>query len=382
MEKLVQRARAVPPSDGEIAYLATTLGRSGAVLPSWGQRTTADVASTGGPTSLSTLLGPLYLRALGHWVPKLGVPGRPAGGIDVLTQLPGYRVVLGENEVRAVLEECGYVHFLAREVYAPLDATLFRYRQKTGAQAIPELTIASLLAKKIAVNLQTVCLDVRVAPHGNLGPTRHLARTHARRFTNVAHTLGLRATCFLTNALDPYQPYIGRSEALVALHELFHETPSKALEHHAHLCCIMACSTSPHITREPVDLWNSAQEYFYLNLTAQGSDRSAFEQRVHDTRMAHRFEHIAKRAGILSLDLGSLRSLITRHQGEGRSSIGQFPDGMGLILEKMPGQSIRPGDLLATVRVSESSWASINEELTEVISVSDARVQPWSYERV
>ncbi len=59
----------------------------------------ADVASTGGPSSLSTLLSPLFLRAGGAVVPKLGVPGRPAGGIDCLAQIPGYRTELSAQEV-------------------------------------------------------------------------------------------------------------------------------------------------------------------------------------------------------------------------------------------------------------------------------------------
>ena len=49
----------------------------------------ADVASTGGPGSLSTLLPPFVLSTLGCNVVKLGVPGRSAGAIDSLATLPG-----------------------------------------------------------------------------------------------------------------------------------------------------------------------------------------------------------------------------------------------------------------------------------------------------
>src|SRR5690242_18079129 len=38
-----------------------------------------DVASTGGPSSLTTLLTPIYLAEYGMTVPKVAVPGRPAG---------------------------------------------------------------------------------------------------------------------------------------------------------------------------------------------------------------------------------------------------------------------------------------------------------------
>ena len=70
------------PSDAAVAAdLATILAASGERLSVDGA-VVADVASTGGPASLSTLLTPLFLRAAGAIVPKLGVPGRPAGSID------------------------------------------------------------------------------------------------------------------------------------------------------------------------------------------------------------------------------------------------------------------------------------------------------------
>jgi hypothetical protein len=71
------------PSDASLAAeLATALASSGEVYDPH-CLLTADVASTGGPSSLSTLLCPLFLRVGGLVVPKLGVPGRPAGGTNM-----------------------------------------------------------------------------------------------------------------------------------------------------------------------------------------------------------------------------------------------------------------------------------------------------------
>ena len=135
MQALIDRVRTSQVTDDDIAYLVTTLGESGSVLSIPDGRFAADLASTGGPTSLSTLLGPLYLRAKGCCVPKLGVPGRPAGGVDALAQLPGYKVNLTDDEVMACIERCGYAHFLANGEHAPLDARLFQFRQNRGRRA-------------------------------------------------------------------------------------------------------------------------------------------------------------------------------------------------------------------------------------------------------
>ena len=91
-ENWIARARSNEITNTGIAELANWLAASGEQLSPRGR--TADLASTGGPGSLSTLWAPAALVASGFLVPKLGVLGRPAGGIDVLSQVPGYRIDL------------------------------------------------------------------------------------------------------------------------------------------------------------------------------------------------------------------------------------------------------------------------------------------------
>lgn len=141
----VARARAADLLDEDIAKLAESLAASGERFQALER--SADLASTGGPGSLSTLWAPAILAASGYKVPKLGVPGRPAGGVDVLAQVPGYRVNLNRIEAKAVLDDCGYVHLLAGNHFAPADAAMFAYRQRVGAgKFIPEASAFNLLA--------------------------------------------------------------------------------------------------------------------------------------------------------------------------------------------------------------------------------------------
>lgn len=130
-------------TDEDIAELAVALARSGATLDPSPRR--MDVASSGGPTSLTTVVAPLQLTASGADCPALAVPGRPAGGIDSIGTLPGYRVTLSPHEVGTVLARSRYAHFVAGQEFAPLDAELFRFNQNSGTQASPALAIASLL---------------------------------------------------------------------------------------------------------------------------------------------------------------------------------------------------------------------------------------------
>ncbi|MCW3045762.1 MAG: pdp [Solirubrobacterales bacterium] len=235
-------AVAASAGDAEVSQLARLtwlLADSGERLgpPS---RDVVDIASSGGPGSLSTLLAPLYARALGVRVAKIAVPGRPAGGLDVLASLPGYDTDLDAPAARRVLDDCGYVHVAAGGAFCPLDARFFAWRQANGAQAIPNLAITSLLAKKLAAGVGRVVLDIRVGAHGNFGATAADARPNATRLVAVAAELGIRAICVLTVSSGAAQPWIGRGEALVALASVLAGTADGALNAHAQDCLHMA----------------------------------------------------------------------------------------------------------------------------------------------
>ena len=90
LSNIVQYAVQHELTDSEIAHLANKLAASGILLKQLPDNG-LDIASTGGPSSLSTLLTPLFLRHMNRSVPKLSVSGRPARGIDVLATIPGYR---------------------------------------------------------------------------------------------------------------------------------------------------------------------------------------------------------------------------------------------------------------------------------------------------
>ena len=221
IRRAIEEVQSNCPDDPEVAaYIARKLAGSGNVISPSGDLV-ADVASTGGPSSLSTVISPLYLRAAGAIVPKLGVPGRPAGGIDCLAQIPYFKTMLSTAEVYKVLDSSGYAHFLASNEFAPVDGKMFRLRQEAGAQAVPGLVTASLLAKKLAVGIKHMGLDIRVSPYGNFGTDWVSAVENARLFVKTATLVGIEASPVLTDGQYPYQPYLGRSETLVALDDLF-----------------------------------------------------------------------------------------------------------------------------------------------------------------
>jgi thymidine phosphorylase len=371
MGRVVEAALSNWLGDDDVAHLAQVLARSGVSLPVRGDA--ADIASTGGPSSLSTLLCPLQLRVRGLTVPKLGVPGRPAGGIDVLQTIPGYRAVLEPDEVRGLLDRSGYVHLLADERWATLDAKLFTYRQQSGAQGVPTLVIASILAKKLAAGATGAGLEVRVAPHGNFGANMEQARLNARRFVAVASLLGLRPIVVLTDGSRPYQPYIGRGEALIALDDVLQGSAYGWLAEHQALCLRMsdamvrAMGAAAILSIEPAELRRAHEAM----LVGHGASLAAFQARVVAVRSAARVPVSAVRAGYVQYDLSRMRDLLVTRQREDPVLTDQsLPDPAGVVLAVRPGAWVKDGAELMSVRAPRGDEGLVRA-LGECVSVHD-----------
>lgn len=357
MAPLVVMAASERLDDEEIALLAIRMAESGTQLGCQEIGRTADIASTGGPTSLTTVICPLVLRTLGYLIPKLGVPGRPAGAIDALAQVPGYRYEFEPKEIMTILSDSGYVHFVSAGSYAPLDTMLFQFRKRKNALDIPSLAIASILSKKIAVGVTLVGLDVRVAPHGNFGPGLEEAREQASRFCRIAKFVGCTPVCFLTSNIVPYQPYVGRGETLAALVDLLSGSPNEKLAEHTELCFRMSTKLAS-IGGDRVDdrgqLYRFAEikEQMEVNLSAQGTSFAALVDYADSIVSKHVYHVTSQCEGFLFVDIGRLRQLIVDRQSDSRKSGSDFQDECGVILKSFSGEFVPAGEILATIRDS------------------------------
>lgn len=346
----------VAPNDAALAAeLADSLRMSGATYNP-GTDLTADVASTGGPSSLSTLLCPLFLRAGGVYVPKLGVPGRPAGGIDCLAQIKGYKTRIDDVELDAAMQSAGYAHFVAADRYAPLDARVFGLRQRYGFQEVPTLVAASLLSKKLAVGVKIAGLDIRVAPHGNFGRSMIQAQRNADLFTEAANSLKLVGRPVLTDGSMPYQPYIGRAEAIAAVAAVLSGSADAWLQEHVELCRMLSSITVLTSRRAAVDSASleELQRWFLANLNAQGANEEAFAAVVDRVRVGHCIEIVALQDGFVAISLEGIRRALVAAQSAAALEDIDFPDPAGVILKRRPGDRVGRGDVLATVRIEDA----------------------------
>lgn len=363
-DRWIADAREGRLDDCAIAELAETLASSGQRLER--RPASADLASTGGPGSISTLWSPAAIAAHGSTVAKLGVPGRPAGGVDVLMQVDGYRTALNAAEAEAVIESCGYVHLLAGCEFAPADAEMFAYRQEVDAQHVPALAIASLLSKKLVTGTSIVGLEVRIAPHGNLGANREEAERNARRFCSVARLLGITGVCFLTDATTPQQPYLGRGEALAALSHLLAGTECDWLADHARQCELWSNMLVGGTRPLRIDV----SRVFAANIEAQGGTLDALHSRAKTVIAAHSRTVTARNEGIVRYDLGKLRhAILTARRSDKEQA---FDDSAGVIILVQPNSKVSHGEPLISVRCSDAAWPILNNDVSAAIHYDHA----------
>ncbi len=381
MFSLVKYAETRTIEDEEIVLLSETLANSGERLKFKNNTITADIPSTGGPSSLSTILCPLYLVHFGFTVPKLGVPGSPAGAIDVLSQIPGYRINFNKHDLELRLSESRYIHTLADKTFCPLDIKLFEFRKKINKINLFPLVISSLLSKKIALDVKSVGLDIRVSQNGNFGNSIDQARDNAHKFNRIARLLGTSSKCFLTDARFPLQPFIGRGEALLALYEIFEKNNLNGLLEHIEICFSMAASISKKKVKLPFSSINIRGE-FNENLLAQGSNYDHFLKKISQLKKQPNIILSSEQEGFLHIDLQKIKSAIAYEQKQFISKNVQFPDPCGCILIKKHGDYIKRKEPLVILRVAERSKTRIIQLIKKSFSTRNIILKTIQYEEV
>jgi pyrimidine-nucleoside phosphorylase len=318
----------------------------------------------------------LFLVVAGFSVPKLGLQGRPAGGVDVMAQIPGFDISPSPQEVLGIIGRCGFAHFLADKTYAPLDQSLFRFRQELGAQAVPSLVVASILAKKLAVGVETAGLEVRVFPGGNFGENKQSAIKNARLFVKVAACLHIQATCFVTDCTVPYQPFIGRGEAILGLHQLFYGKPSRWVMRHAAQCWgfVGKMCRAGDDPKQLAEVLQQARQVFEQHLVAHGASPASLPALVSGLDQQHRHVVTSPGDGFVMYRLGRIRDFIVKQQRA--SPADRFPDPTGIELLKPPGDRVVRGEPVLKIRVATPSEPPPMEG--ELFSIAPAPAMPFA----
>ena len=152
-------------TDKETHYLTQSIVESGEILDlSEVEGITVDKHSTGGVGDKTSLVLVPLLASFGVKVLKMSGRGlgHTGGTIDKLDSIPGFKTELKKKDFIKQVNNIGCCLVAQSQEVALADKKLYALRDVTGTVESTPLIASSIMSKKIALNTDIICLDVKV----------------------------------------------------------------------------------------------------------------------------------------------------------------------------------------------------------------------------
>jgi pyrimidine-nucleoside phosphorylase len=349
----------------ETLALTDAMLRSGTVLDLSGiPGPKVDKHSTGGVgDKVSLILAPLVASA-GAIVPMLAGRGlgHTGGTLDKLGSISGFDTGLDKARFIELLKSTGTAITGQTAEIAPADRRLYALRDVTATVECIPLIAASIMSKKLAEGIDALVLDVKTGC-GAFMKSYDDAVLLAETLVMIAKGAGKKVSAVVTDMDQPLGRCVGNSlevkEAVLALKGL---GPSDLMEVTLELGSRMLVITGiePDIKKAGLRLAGlikdgSAFRKFCEMVSAQGGDvRMVMEpSRLPDSREQHGLK--AKAGGIVQHINAEDVGLAAMMLGAGREKAEDSVDpAAGVMLIKKAGDTVRKGDLLAVMHVTDN----------------------------
>ncbi len=341
-------------SDEEIFALTKIFIESGDILDfSDIPGVKVDKHSTGGVGDKTTLVIAPIVASLG--VPVVKMSGRglgyTGGTIDKLESIPGFRIDLSEQEVKEQVKNIGVVVTGQTADLAPMDKVIYALRDVTGTVSSIPLIASSIMSKKIASGADKILIDIKVGK-GALLKTKKDANKLSQLMIKIGKFYNREVRTIISDMNVPLGHAIGNSlEVLEAIDILRGKEKKSNL---VDLCIELASEMVSMGKEIPIEeatklvkksIRNlSAYNKFLEMVDAQGGNVKGIKvnkkvQKIKSTKYG-------TIVGIDALEFGKLSVSL----GAGRVNKEDTIDyGVGIYLEKLVGQKVRKGDVLARI---------------------------------
>jgi pyrimidine-nucleoside phosphorylase len=315
-----------------------------------------DKHSTGGVGDKTSLILAPLAAACGAKVPMMSGRGlgHTGGTLDKLESIPGFRVNLSLDEMRAALRRTGCAMIGQTAEIAPADKKLYALRDVTGTVESIPLISASIMSKKIAEGIGALVLDVKTG-NGAFMKTEDQSRRLAESLVSIGRASGVRTEAVITRMDAPLGRAVGNAlEVIESLEVLKGRGPedltSLSVDLTARMLVLAGISktiqTAETAAREAIAS-GAGLERFRQIIAVQGGDASVVDDYRRLPTAPHRHVVRASRTGhIVRIDAQLVgRASVALGAGRGRVEDSVDP-AVGIMLVAGVGEPIREGDAI------------------------------------
>lgn len=313
-----------------------------------------DKHSTGGVGDKTSLVLAPLAAACGVPVPMMSGRGlgHTGGTLDKLEAIPGFRVNLSLEEMKAALAKAGCAMIGQTAQIAPADKKLYALRDVTGTVESIPLISASIMSKKIAEGIDALVLDVKTGS-GAFMKTEADSRRLAESLVSIGNASGVRTEAIITAMDAPLGRAVGNAlEVIECFDVLKGGGPQDLVDVSVELAARMLVlgkmaddiAAAEAQVRKAIAS-GAGLDRFRQIIEIQGGDPRVVDDYSRMPHVADRHTIAADRAGYL---IGLDAELVGRASvalGAGRDRVEDPVDpAVGIMVAAKPGDTVKAGD--------------------------------------
>lgn len=344
-----------------------------------------DKHSTGGVGDKTSLvLGPLVC-ACGAKMAKMSGRGlgHTGGTLDKLESIPGVNISLEREQFVKQVNEIGIAIAGQTGNLVPADKKLYALRDVTATVDSIPLIASSIMSKKLASGADTILLDVKFGS-GAFMKDLPSAETLARTMVEIGKSLNKNTKAVITDMDQPLGHAIGNINEVIEACETLKGRGPKDLEN---LCLNLGAiilnqaniekdyDKAIALLRSKIDNGEAFEKLKQL-VKAEGGDVSYLDDYSKFKQPIHTVQIYSNKAGYVSkiqaLEIGEA----AMHLGAGRQTKEDIINpSSGITLNKKIGDSVKEGELLATLFTDIDNYHEILERIRNAFVIVSNQVQ-------
>jgi len=372
----------------ETAWLTDAMVRSGVRVDlSEIAGVKVDKHSTGGVGDKTSLILAPLAAACGVPVPMMSGRGlgHTGGTLDKLEAIPGFRVNLSLEEMKAALARVGCAMIGQTAQIAPADKKLYALRDVTGTVESIPLISASIMSKKIAEGIDALVLDVKTGS-GAFMKTEADSRRLAESLVSIGNAAGVKTEAIITAMDAPLGRAVGNAlEVIECLDVLKGGGPPDLIDVSIELTARMLVLGG--VARDREDGARQARgaiasgaglERFRLIVETQGGDPKVVDDYARLPHVTDRQVVAADRGGYVARLDAELVGRASVALGAGRDRVEDPVDpAVGIMVKARPGDAVQAGDPILELHVRDRGRLETAMRLaSQAITIGDRRPPP------